>query len=254
MAFAAGSEVDLFYGGKVKVGVPIAQGGFSMVYSCFFGDIPAALKIITKKCGDFEKEVNLLATLNHPNVVRLLGFLQTDQEMLVMERHPIDLIDHLAQRPSLEATKHLVREFYAGLEYLHSEGVAHLDLKLENLLLTGTGSVVICDFGFATREKWSTLQVGTSGYVAPEVFYVKHLGAYDTIQADLWSASIVAFSIALGYMPFESRYGQCPNYRLFRKHPAVFWSKIDSEWVDFLAWLIQFAPAHRRKHVRHPFL
>lgn len=243
--------------GSATVGAPMATGGFSVVYSGFYGEIPAAVKVMTRKCGDFDKEVNLLLTLNHPNVCRFLGSVQTEKrQVLVTAKCVGDLLDSVAQqRPPLAQVKHLLREFYTGLEYLHSEGVAHLDLKLENLLLTDSGSVAICDFGFATRKKWSKQRVGTSGYVAPEIFYVDHLGDYDTFKADAWSASVVAFCLVVGYMPFESNFGRCPNYRLFRKHPAVFWAKVEEpETVDFLAWLLQFAPKNRREQVtRHPF-
>jgi serine/threonine protein kinase len=253
--YAKGSEVELEYGTFV-VDERVACGGFSVVYSGTYGDIPAAMKVMTRKYKDFKREVNVLLTLNHPNICQFLDSVQDDcRQMLVTVKCPVDVLDYVAEeRLPLPQIKCMLRDFFRGVEYLHSEGVAHLDLKLDNLLLSDCGSVVICDFGFATRRKRSSKKVGTTGYAAPEILKVEELGPYDTFKADIWSAGIVAFSLAHGYLPFES--DKCPNYQQFEKHPTLFWAHFGmSELVQFLAWLIHIPPERRPKNVmRHPFL
>jgi len=90
-----------------------------------------------------------------------------------------------------------------GLAYLHHQGIAHRDLKPQNILLMWNGIVKICDFGFAYYQGIHDLlpiaSCGSYFYVAPEVLNCE---PYNGIRADIWSAGVVLFSLLAGERSF----------------------------------------------------
>ena len=86
-------------------------------------------------------------------------------------------------------------QFIAGMIDMHAHGQAHMDIKPENVLITGTREAKISDFGFMTETKnLSREVVGTPGYIAPEVFN----RAYNPEKADVFSSGILLYEILQG--------------------------------------------------------
>jgi serine/threonine protein kinase len=81
----------------------------------------------------------------------------------------------------------------------------HRDIKLDNILLTSTGHVKICDFGVSKlvtkRNEVMLEQCGTPAYIAPEVFENKGYVGY---QSDMWSAGVVLYAMLYGVVPFKA--------------------------------------------------
>jgi serine/threonine protein kinase len=89
-----------------------------------------------------------------------------------------------------------------GLEHIHAEGWFHGDLKLDNLLLSDTGSLKISDFGLSSADtKVLHGVVGTPAYMAPEITEDK---VYAGSQVDLYAASIIIYILVTGRPPFNS--------------------------------------------------
>lgn len=89
----------------------------------------------------------------------------------------------------------------SAVEYAHSLGIIHRDIKLQNILVgKEIYDVYLADFGFSTTEKSSDLQLGTPGYMAPEIF----LGEY-TNKIDVFSTGIVMFILLTGQHPFADK-------------------------------------------------
>ncbi len=103
-----------------------------------------------------------------------------------------------------------------ALDYMHSRGVAHWDLKPENLLLDEALNLKISDFGLATNAQVNETEVGTEMYMAPEVWR----GKYMSLSADYFSSAVILFIMASGRTPFSSAmtkdeyYGMISNGQL----------------------------------------
>ena len=162
----------------------------------------------------FKNEVRF-ACFQHPYVIRNL-YIENNKEIdspktdtrrasyIIMEYAPygdfFDLIkDHGSEIDSKLARTYF-RQLIDGLEYLHKNGVAHMDLKLENLLVGKDYALKIADFDFSHFENDSeVISRGTKFYRAPEILNGK---CKNTKAADIYSAGIVLFTfITKGILP-----------------------------------------------------
>ena len=90
------------------------------------------------------------------------------------------------------------RQTVSCVAYLHEKGIAHMDLKLENLCYTSSGIIKIIDFGLACKKPMGSR--GSASYAAPEVLK----GYYADIRAaDMWSVGVILFSMTYGFFPFQ---------------------------------------------------
>ncbi|KAJ1693121.1 hypothetical protein LUZ63_009819 [Rhynchospora breviuscula] len=202
----------------------IGEGGFGSVYKGFLkpldgkGDrIVVAVKQLNQRGLQGHKqwlaEVQFLGVLEHPNLVKLIGYCADDgergnQRLLVYEYMPNrSLEDHLFNQayPSLSWNRRLqiILGAAEGLAYLH-EGVEiqviYRDFKASNVLLDGEFKPKLSDFGLAregptgSNTHVSTAAVGTYGYAAPDYIETGHL----TTKSDVWSFGVVLYEIITG--------------------------------------------------------
>jgi 5'-AMP-activated protein kinase catalytic alpha subunit/calcium-dependent protein kinase len=146
-----------------------------------------------------------------------------------------DLLDHVERQPQLRLGEHealdLIHQTAAGLAFLHSHGVAHRDVSLENVLLTSDGTAKLCDFGLSCDASTRHCEVvGKASYMAPEVAR-GHL--YDPRSADMWSLGVVLFTMLTGaplianeavrdrVLRVLSRYGVAKVLELWGMHDLV---------------------------------
>jgi serine/threonine protein kinase len=111
------------------------------------------------------------------------------------------------------------------LEYLHSEGIAHLDIKLDNLVLDENFQLKIIDFDRSyKKEDLFLIGKGTANYRAPELFTEKCTNPFST---DIYSAAIVLFVLFNGkHLPYNegSLFREIDLYVLLQQNPNKFWS------------------------------
>ncbi|PAV89328.1 hypothetical protein WR25_05566 [Diploscapter pachys] len=170
-----------------------------------------AIKIIntnkvTKEFKDkfLPREIDLWKNLVHDSLIRVLGhYTSANHVFLSMECGETDVLHYVQAHGPVPENKARVwmHQIVSGVNYMHRKGVAHRDLKLENLILC-KDRVKIGDFGFCTNMipgQLSNTFCGSKSYSSPEVL----LGIpYDPFKADVWSVGVIAFIIVTDQMPF----------------------------------------------------
>lgn len=101
-----------------------------------------------------------------------------------------------------ECGRYFMMQMLDVIEFMHGKGVAHRDLKLENILVDDKMNLKVADFGFATFRNVGKLKSyrGTMTYMAPEIKYGK---VYDGFQVDMFSTAVILFIIVQGTFPFK---------------------------------------------------
>jgi serine/threonine protein kinase len=137
-----------------------------------------------------------------------------------------NLFDILSRKGGLPSpvARTLFLQLLSGLSACHQAGVAHRDLKLENILIDEDYRLKIADFGmaeFKQRESWDMGGVvGTSGYMAPEIILGQR---YRGDKVDIFAAGIILFALYTGTAPFRTAEESDTHYRLMRKRDRRFW-------------------------------
>ncbi|KAL6534896.1 hypothetical protein OROGR_013571 [Orobanche gracilis] len=198
----------------------IADGGFGTVYKAELPDGQVvAIKRARKEHLDalrteFRSEVELLAKIDHRNLVKLLGYVEEGKERLIITEY----IPNGTLREHLDGIKGKTLDFNQrleisidvahGLTYLHlyaEKQIIHRDVKSSNILLTENFRAKVANFGFARLEEdpdkthVSTKVKGTVGYLDPEYMRTYQL----TNKSDVYSFGILLLEILTGRRPVD---------------------------------------------------
>ena len=195
----------------------IGSGTFSKVYRTLHRrtGMPVAVKVISNSlmadataAKNLERELKILAQLDHPFIAHYYGHKTDDQATYIAsefatEGSLLTLVNKNGARPEVQAHR-IFCQLLAALRYLHDEmRVTHRDLKMENVLLTRGGSVRLIDFGLSMKraEGVSLMETrcGSFPYAAPEMFRKKQY----TQAIDMWSAGVILFVLVHGRLPFQ---------------------------------------------------
>ncbi|EOA19367.1 hypothetical protein CARUB_v10000414mg [Capsella rubella] len=193
----------------------LGQGGFGTVYKgTLFNGKEIAVKRLTKGSSqgdiEFKNEVSLLTRIQHRNLVKLLGFCnEGDEVILVYEFVPNASLDNFIfdeEKRSLltwELRYIIIEGIARGLVYLHEDSqlkIIHRDLKASNILLDAEMNPKVADFGIARLFDTDVTGVetkhiaGTRGYMAPE--YLKH--GQISAKSDVYSFGVMLLEIISG--------------------------------------------------------
>lgn len=206
--------------GKYQIGHTLGKGAFSVVKMALSAetDQKFAIKILTKEnvttkeeLERFEREVKVIIKMEHPGIIKIHDFIIDENYFyLVMDYCPGGTLlskteNMLGQIISLEEiAKPIFKQLLETISYIHDSGIAHRDLKLENILLDDNGSIKIIDFGFSRFVGPGQMVVtpcGSPAFAAPEI--VSGL-EYDGMIADMWSVGVILFSLVTGELPWNS--------------------------------------------------
>lgn len=157
-----------------------------------------------------QTEIKILSKLDHPNIVKLYKEIDTPNSLYIV----LEFVSGYSLSTSLkrkfnhrleeyEANKYF-RELLSALEYCHSQGIAHHDIKLENTLIDQTtNKIKLIDFGFASNVscgKKIKVFCGTPSYMSPEI--VGRKGYYGP-PVDIWAAGVLLYKLLTGIFPFK---------------------------------------------------
>ncbi len=157
----------------------------------------------------FRREGEALRELNHPNIVKMLEMLQSDDSYyLIMEYLPGGDLRKLLQRGPLPIHRvlELALDLADALTRAHRLDIVHRDLKPANVLLAADGSPRLTDFGVARigsaeRVTATGTAMGTMDYLPPELLEGRMLDH----RADIWSFGVMLFEMTTGRRPFYTK-------------------------------------------------
>ncbi len=218
-----GHDPDLAPGGSggrrlrgYRLGSRIGEGSYSIVYRSTQPSIgrEVAVKVIRRELANerrfiqlFQAEAQMVARLQHPRIVPLHDFWrETDSAYLVMPwLEGGSLAKRLRNGPlQLDETVRVVRHVAAGLDFAHSRGVIHRDVKPSNVLFDGDNNAYISDFGIAFIETTTENEnpvvrsAGSPAYAAPEQFADDPLGP----GVDIYALAVMTYQLLHGSLPW----------------------------------------------------
>ncbi|KAK4106813.1 kinase-like protein [Parathielavia hyrcaniae] len=212
-------EVKLFSDRYVVTNRTIGDGGHAVVFlaietetgrhvACKVHDI-SRLSPTSKEVQRTRQEAMLLSTLDHPNILPIKAAFETQQTIYVITELATggDLYSLLMRYDQLDewVVRSIIRQVLRGLAYIHSKGVAHRDIKTENILCGITPNVpyriMLSDFGVSGIPGRGRLKssVGTPFYRSPECDTPGH--GHD-LSVDTWAVGMLTLQLCLGYEEF----------------------------------------------------
>lgn len=219
---------ELIMGEAYRVITLIEQGGFAEVYrvkgvksghSFAMKILMPALTYDRETLKRFEREIKILKTLDHPNVIKVVADGSYEHKgislpFFIMRFFPSTLQTSMSEPIDADRAIMIVVEVLEALEHSHStgDGIFHRDIKPSNVLISGDGHGYLTDFGIAkvseglssivTRSATMTrAAIGTSAYMAPEQIKNDPVDA----RADIYSIGIILYELAASKRPFDAK-------------------------------------------------
>ncbi len=204
------------------VGKAIGQGAYAIVHQCQHKQTMKkyAIKIYQKaKLNDsmkrkaVQREILALRKIDHPNIIKMHDLIETSREICIVTDYirGISLHQFVKQQCTNRQVKEpTCRRFFKQIteafDYLHHKGIAHRDVKLDNILIEdSTNMIKIIDFGFAAfcnDSQKHKIFCGTPSYMAPELVR-KH--EYDGREVDMWALGVLLYALLAGTFPFRGQ-------------------------------------------------
>ncbi len=226
----------------------IGTGAFGTVYSAFNENGQKIAIKVRKNLKDkalmpisnmfFQEEFLSMQSLQHPNILRVLGVESYDFNffsiaMELIEGINLNVIIKENKSISERMIKVYTKQILDGLSYIHSENVIHRDIKSSNIMIVNNYTVKIIDFGMSKRVDGSHLPqldeniAGTVAYMAPEMV---NSSRYDA-RIDVWSLGVLVFEMGFGlsYVRDKSK-----KVTLVQNEQPVYLDNLSESANDFL--------------------
>jgi serine/threonine protein kinase len=256
MSLGAGERL-----GPYEILAPIGAGGMGEVYRAKDTKLKreVALKVLPdsfardpERMARFQREAEVLASLNHPNIAQIYG---VEERAIVMEL----VAGETLQGPlPLETALDYAKQIADALEAAHEKGIVHRDLKPANIMITPAGVVKVLDFGLAAlpnREREGadsvnspTLTIsptragmilGTAGYMSPEQARGKPVDK----RADIWAFGVVLFEMLTGQRLFAGETVSDTLAAVLKEEPD--WMRVPAKVRRLLQACLQKDPKQR---------
>ncbi|GAV74330.1 Pkinase_Tyr domain-containing protein [Cephalotus follicularis] len=205
---------------KLFLGLRFAHGAHSRLYHGIYKDEAVAVKIIRVPDDDengtmaarlekqYSREVTLLSRLHHPNVIKFVAACRKPPVYCVITEYlsegSLRAYLHKLEHKSLPLPKliSIALDIAHGMEYIHSLGIIHRDVKPENVLIDQDFHMKIADFGIACEEVYCDALAddpGTYRWMAPEMIKHKYYGQ----KVDVYSFGLILWEMVAGTIPYE---------------------------------------------------
>jgi serine/threonine protein kinase len=210
--------------GDYEIADLLGRGGMARVYKGYDSVLAryAAIKVIEPNLlasedeadytERFLREARAIARLDHPRVVRIYQFGQSEDESLyymamsfITGRDLREILKELNRQKKRLSNAHILRilrDIASALDYAHRQNVIHRDVKPSNIMVTSDGHAVLTDFGLALNAQEGSLgnSFGSVHYIAPE----QAVSSSQAVpQSDLYSLGVVLYEMLTGRVPFE---------------------------------------------------
>ncbi|KAM5159715.1 sperm motility kinase 2B-like [Callospermophilus lateralis] len=263
---AASSSLEEVLTGRYEPLGVVGQGSFAKVFLArhILTGTKVAVKVLRKGAGAtlswVLSELDIMKGLEHPHVVQLLEIVETPGTAYVVMEHMAggQLGQHIPEVVGLweDEARMLFGQVASAVGYCHAQGIAHRDVKADNVLLDAAGHTKLCDFSLACRfragEKLGLL-CGTVAYWAPELHRQE---PYDGPAVDVWSLGVLLFLMLTGCIPFTgASYAQTKEQVLQARYHLPF--HLSDEAQSLVSWMLTLEPVHRptlQQILGHPWL
>jgi len=276
-----GKPIEHFYDG-IYDGKILGSGISGIVRECTHkktGHKYAVKCLDLDKIGDekgleyLKSEILIMSELDHPSIVRLEEVYESHNEIYLVQElcHGGELFDKLEDQEDYHYSEgecaRLVKQMLSSVRYIHSKGIVHRDLKLENFLFStkdNDSELKLIDFGlskyFVEGEVISEA-VGTPYTIAPETIE----GRYNE-RVDLWAIGVITYLLLSGETPFGGAGGEEPLWEVrnnilsgkYRFEPEYIWEKVSDSAKDFINQLLVLDPEKRMSSAeeaqQHPWV
>ena len=194
----------------------IGQGAMGVVYRAYHAQLErvGAVKVLQGLAPDgdsvarFRREAQAIAHMRHPNIVNVFDFGEFEgTPYMIVEYVEGGSLSTVVKDGPLDRKAMLdyLRGIAAALDYAHSRGIVHRDVKPANVLLGAQNTPILADFGLAKLLESSSIKsltgvtTGTPAYMAPEQVTGSHVGP----AADRYSLAVMAYEMLTGFLPFD---------------------------------------------------
>lgn len=239
-------------GGKYKIGQFIGEGRFSKVYDAHHSalnkkvaikELKEDLRKDKRALERFKNEAQMIARLEHPNIVKIYDFFEHDY-YFVMSRlyRPLDLEIRRTKGFSFPRALGFSLDLAKALEFLSEKNIIHRDIKPSNIMFTKEekGRAVLTDFGIAVKMGTPLKgAAGTPEYASPEQIKVEPVDQ----RSDMYSFGVVLYMIVTGRVPFSGE----DFDEIIQKHttqklvpPSKIVGSIDQQFEGIILRLLQF--------------